>query len=159
MCAVAAARERDRTCTNFFFLPLFPLKSLCVSIRIQLGTQSCCRIFKKRKHLPGCFSKLQFGLHETFRLKGDAEKNMEPGFDDITHRRPCGTCRRLDVTTAELQVLCRALDSLKVPHDVHVSFVVFAKQTGKPEVGLWTTSRATESREEQLDTTLSIGLK
>lgn len=36
---------------------------------------------------------------------------------------------------------------------------MFAKQTGKPEVGLWTTSRATEFREEELDTTLSTGLK
>lgn len=105
------------------------------------------------------FSELQFGLHETFRLNGDAEKNMEPGFDDITHKRPCGTCRRLDVTTGELQVFRRAPDSLKVPHDVHFSFVVFAKQTVKLEIGLWATSRPTEYREEQLDTRLSIDLK
>lgn len=154
--AVAAARECDRTCTKLFFPPSLAPQSLCESLRIQFRNQSCCRIFKKRKHLPDCFSELQSGLHETFRLKGDVEKNMESGFDDITHKRPCGTCRRLDVTTVELQVLCRALDSLKVPRDVHFSFVVFAKQTGKPEVGRWATSGPTESRQQQLDTTTGL---
>lgn len=66
---------------------------------------------KKKNPFPVIFSEVQFGIHKTFGHKRDAKKNMDRGFNHKAHKRPCGTCRRLDVTTGELQglILCRSL--------------------------------------------------
>lgn len=89
------------------------------------------------------------------RRRSEKLAKHEPGFDDITHKHPCGTCRRVDVTTRVCWRLFPGRVSFfffcpKVPHDVKFTFAVFSKQTRMFEVGLWaaTTTRPTESRED-----------
>lgn len=104
MCAAAAeARERDRTCTSFVFCFFSPPQSLCESLKNPARDMKVGTGHRKKMCLIHFFNLFYLSrLHETFRLEGDAQKKMakhEPGFDDITHKHPCGTCGRVDVTT------------------------------------------------------------